>query len=135
MSEQHDEGKPLSPDDQNFLRNVAELYSPPQMTASQRIRFDARLEERIRDRGAHRRPWFAVAAAVAATLSLLIWRTVIDASGGVEVAQVGVSEPTVIETGAIGDAWILAMTTDSPADSDDTLPPDYLAISDLLLGN
>jgi hypothetical protein len=135
MSERHDERKPLSLDDQNFLRNVAELVSPPQMTASQRTRFDARLEERIRDRAAHRRPWYAVAAGVAVTLALLILRATIDAPVRDDVAQVTVSEPTQSENDASGDEWILAMTTDSPADSDDTLPPDYLAISDLLLGN
>ena len=135
MSERHDERKPLSLDDQNFLRNVAELVSPPQMTASQRTRFDARLEERIRDRAARRRPWYAVAAGVAVTLALLILRGTIEAPVRDDVALVTVSEPTQSETDASGDEWILAMTTDSPADSDDTLPPDYLAISDLLLGN
>jgi len=105
------------------------------MTASQRTRFDARLEERIRDRAARRRRWYAVAAGVAVTLALLILRGTIEAPVRDDVALVTVSEPTQSETDASGDEWILAMTTDSPADSDDTLPPDYLAISDLLLGN
>jgi hypothetical protein len=135
MSDRTDDGRSLDREDEAFVRNVADLYAAPPMTASQRTRFDARLEERIRDRAAHRRPWYAVAAGVAVTLALLILRATIDAPVRDDVAQVTVSEPTQSENDASGDEWILAMTTDSPADSDDTLPPDYLAISDLLLGN
>ncbi|MCX5738896.1 MAG: hypothetical protein NTZ61_10465 [Proteobacteria bacterium] len=105
------------------------------MTALQRTRFDARLEERIRDSALRCWPWLAVAASLAAVLSLLVWHTRIDVPSGVEAAQVGVSMPTGIETNASGDDWILAMTTDTLSDSDDTLPPDYVAISDLLLDN
>lgn len=135
MSDRNDDARTLSREDEAFVRNVADLYAPPPMTAFQRTRFDARLEERIRDRAARRWPWFAVAAGVAATLSLLIWRASIDAPVGDEVAQVTVSEPTLSETDASADEWILAMTTDTLTDSDDMLPPDYVAISDLLLGN
>jgi hypothetical protein len=135
MNERHDEGQPLSSEDEAFVRIVADLHAAPPMTASQRTRFDARLEERIGDRAARRRPWFAVAAVVAATLSLLIWRATIDAPPGDDVARVTESEPTLGEADASANEWILAMTTDLLTDSDDTLPPDYLAISDLLLGN
>lgn len=135
MSHRDDELRPLAREDEAFVRNVADLYAAPPMTTLQRSRFDARLEERIRDRAARRRPWFAVAAGVAAALSLLLWRTATLAPVGDEVAQIAVAEPTQSEADASADAWILAMTTDSLADADDTLPPDYLAISDLLLGN
>ncbi len=135
MSDRHDEETPLSRDDEAFVRNVADLYAAPPMTAVQRSRFDARLEERIGDRAARRRPWFAVAAGVAAALSLLLWRVTELAPGGDEVAQIAVALPTQSEADASADEWILAMTTESSTDADDTLPPDYLAISDLLLGN
>lgn len=135
MSHQHDDETPLSGDDEAFVRNVADLYAPPPMTALQRSRFDARLEERISDRAARRRPWFAVAAGVAAALSLLLWRATNPAPGGDEVEQIAVAMPTQSEADASADEWILAMTTESRADADDTLPPEYLAISDLLLGN
>jgi hypothetical protein len=135
MSDRTDDGRSLDREDEAFVRNVADLYAAPPMTASQRTRFDARLEERIRDSALRRWPWLAVTASVAAVLSLLVWHTRIDVSSGVEAAQVGVSMPTRIETNASGDDWILAMTTETLSDSDDTLPPDYLAISDLLLDN
>jgi hypothetical protein len=68
-------------------------------------------------------------------LSLLIWRSTIEAPIGDEVARVGESDPTRSETAASADEWSLAMTTDSRTDSDDTLPPDYVAISELLIGD
>ena len=135
MSDRHDDERPLSTEDEAFVRNVANLYAAPPMTASQRTRFDARLEERRGDRAPRRGPWFAVAVGVAATLSLLLWRAMIDAPSGDDVVQVIAREPTWSETDASADAWILAMTTDTLSESDDTLPPDYLAISDLLLGD
>jgi hypothetical protein len=134
-NERHDEGQPLSREDEAFVRSVADLFAASPLTASQRTRFDARLEERIRDRAARRQPWFAVAAVVAATLSLPIWRATIDTPLGDDVTRVVESEPTQREIDASANEWILAMTTDPVTDSDDTLPPDYLAISDLLLGN
>ena len=130
MKDRHDE--PLSRDDAAFVRNVADLYAAPPMTASQRTRFDARLEERLRDRAARRRPWFAVAAVAAVALSLLVWRTEVDTPlPASEVAQSTVE----LDVDANTDEWILAMATDDSIDSDATLPADYRAISGLLLGD
>ena len=130
MKDRHDE--PLSRDDAAFVRNVADLYAAPPMTASQRTRFDARLEERLRDRAARRRPWFAVAAVAAVALSLLVWRTEVDTPlPASEVARSAVE----LDVDANTDEWILAMATDDSIDSDATLPADYRAISGLLLGD
>ena len=130
MNDRNDE--PLSRDDAAFVRNVADLYAAPPMTASQRTRFDARLDERLRDRAARRRPWFALAAGAAVALSLLVWRTAIDTpTPASEVAQ----DVTDLDASENADEWILAMTTDDSIDSDATLPADYRAISDLLLGD
>ena len=130
MKDRHDE--PLSRDDAAFVRNVADLYAAPPMTASQRTRFDARLDERLRDRAARRRPWFAVAAVAAVALSLLVWRTEVDTPlPASEVARSAVE----LDVDANTDEWILAMATDDSIDSDATLPADYRAISGLLLGD
>lgn len=134
MSNRHGDEQPLATEDDAFVETVANLYAPPPLTASQRTRFDARLEQRIADRARRRRPWFAVAATVVATLSLLLWRASIDAPTGEGVAPILVNEPVQSETDASAGAWILAMTTDPLTDTDDTLPADYVAISDLLLG-
>lgn len=135
MNDRLDDRQPLSPDEEAFVRSVADLYASPPMTASQRTRFDARLEERIRDGVMRRRPWLAVVAAAAAAVSLLVWRAGVDAPDGGEVARVAVSEPALDESETVAEEWILAMATDSLPETDEALPPDYLAISDLLLGD
>ena len=134
MSDRHDDRQPLAPDDETFVRSVADLYAPPPMTASQRTRFDARLEERIRDGAARRRPWFAVVAVAAAAVSLLVWRAGLDAPDGGEVAPVAESEPALDESETGAEEWLLAMETGSLPETDESLPLEYLAISDLLLG-
>jgi hypothetical protein len=135
MSDRHDDRQPLAPDDEAFVRSVADLYAAPPMTASQRTRFDARLEERIRDGAARRRPWFAVVAVAAAVVSLLVWRAGLDVPDGGEVAPVAESKRAVDESEIGAEDWLLAMETGSLPETDEALPADYLAISDLLLGD
>lgn len=130
MKDRHDE--PLSRDEANFVRNVADLYAAPPMTATQRTRFDARLGERLRDRAARRWPLLALATGAAVALSLLFWRTEIDTPlPATEVAQ----DVIDLDADTSADGWILAMTSDDSIDADATLPADYRAISDLLLGD
>lgn len=135
MIDRRDDRQPLSPDDEAFVRSVADLYAPPPMTASQRTRFDARLEERIRDGVLRRRRWLVAVAAAAAALSLLVWRARVDVPDGGAVARVEVREPALDESDTVAEEWILAMATDVLPETDEALPPDYLAISDLLLGD
>ena len=135
MSDRRDDRQPLSPDEEAFVRSVADLYAASPMTASQRTRFDARLEERIRDGASRRRPWFAVVAVAAAALSLLVWRAGLDVPDGSEVEQVAQSEPALDESEIGAEDWLLAMETGSLPETDEALPADYLAISDLLLGD
>jgi len=134
MSDRHDDRRPRAPDDEAFVRSVADLYAAPPMTASQRTRFDARLEERIRDGAVRRSPWFAVVAVAAAAVSLLVWRAGLDAPDGGEVAPVAESERALDESETGAEEWLLAMETGSLPETDESLPLEYLAISDLLLG-
>jgi len=135
MRDRHDDRQPLSPDEEAFVRSVADLYASPPMTASQRTRFDARLEERIRDGVLRRRRWLVAVAAAAGALSLLVWRAGVEVPDGGAVARVEVGEPALDESDTVAEEWILAMATDALPETDEALPPDYLAISDLLLGD
>ena len=121
MSDRHD--------DEAFARNVAAHYTAPPMTASQRTRFDARLEERVQ-RGA--RPWLAAGAVAAAVAALLFWQASGVAPTRDEVASIDASD-AALESAATPEEWLLAMGSDSFADADAGLPADYVAISDLLL--
>ncbi len=135
MSDRRDDRRRLAPDEEAFVRSVADLYAAPPMTASERTRFDARLEERIRAAAARRRAWLPVAGVAAVAVSLLVWRAGLDAPEGGEVAPVAESEPALDESDSGAEEWLLAMETGSLPATDEALPADYLAISDLLLGN
>jgi hypothetical protein len=110
-------------DDAAFLRRVADAYAPPPMTPSRRVRFDARLGERI---APARQPWLAwvAGATAAATAGLLVvatWTTSPPA------------QPEVAAAPARPSAVVLAELYDpAPADFDATLPADYQAIAGLL---
>jgi len=121
MSDRHD--------DEAFARNVAAHYTAPPMTASQRTRFDARLEERVQ-RGA--RPWLAAGAVAVAVAALFFWQASGVAPTRDEVASIDASD-AALESAATPEEWLLAMGSDSFADADAGLPADYVAISDLLL--
>jgi hypothetical protein len=123
MSDRHD--------DDAFVRNLAAHYTAPPMTASQRTRFDARLEERTQRGGAGARTWIA-AGVIAAVAALFFLQ-----SGGVApvsqpIARVDESD-AALEAAATPEEWIVAMGSESLGDADDGLPVDYVAISDLLL--
>jgi hypothetical protein len=124
------------PDDDAFVRDVAAHYAAPPMTASQRTRFDARLEERV-NRGATRsRSWIAAGAVAAAVAAVFLWQAggVAPTKDGVGVARVDEDDAT-LESAATPEEWILATGSDSLGDADDGLPADYVAISDLLLAD
>jgi hypothetical protein len=123
MSDRHD--------DEAFARNVAAHYAAPPMTASQRMRFDARLEERVQ-RGA--RPWLAAGAVAvaAAVAALFLWQATGVTPKRDEVASIDASD-AALESAATPEEWILAMGSESIADANAGLPADYVAISDLLL--
>jgi hypothetical protein len=117
------------PDDDAFVRDVAAHYAAPPMTASQRTRFDAHLEERMQRGATRSRPWIAAGAVAAAVAALFLWQAggVAPTNGG--VARVDEDDAT-LESAATPEEWILAMGSES---LDDGLPADYVAISDLLL--
>jgi hypothetical protein len=125
MSDRHD--------DDALLRSVAAHYAPPPMTASQRTRFDARLEERVQRGVANMRPWLAGVAIAAAVAGLLLWQTSSVAPTGDTMVRVAVAEPT-LDGAATPEEWILSMAGDEIADANAGLPADYVAISSLLLG-
>jgi hypothetical protein len=119
-------------DDDAFARNVAAHYAAPAMTASQRTRFDARLEERMRRRAARSRSWIAAGAVAVAGAALFLWQSGGVAPTGDGVAQVDEND-AALEATVTPEEWILAMGGDSVADANEGLPADYVAISDLLL--
>lgn len=123
MSDRHD--------DDAFARNVAAHYTPPPLTASQRTRFDARLEERTQRAGLGARPWIA-AGAVAVVAALFFLQSGSVAPVNQQIVQVDESDAALAQA-ATPEEWIVAMGSESFGDADDGLPADYVAISDILL--
>ena len=124
-----------TPDDEAFVRKVAGLYSPPELSAARRSAFDARLGERL----AHRRRWawgpVLAGTAVVFALTLIILRAgeVPRPGEGPKqlTAQGSGPRPARIETTA--EEAILALTTASAAPVEEELPEDYEAIENLFL--
>ncbi|RIK90542.1 MAG: hypothetical protein DCC71_25505 [Proteobacteria bacterium] len=62
------------PDDDAFVRRVRDAYAPPPLSAAQRTRFDAALEERIARERWRFAPWAAAALAGGAAALLVLSR-------------------------------------------------------------
>ena len=117
----HDDDVQLSSADAAFVDRMRDAYAAPPLTAAQRTRFHARLDERVHARSARRRTWAAAVATAAVLLAVWMGR-----GGGVrdDVATVGADDDA-------GDV-LFAYATDAGADSDAALPPDYVAIAGLV---
>lgn len=65
----------MSPEDERFVEQLRQGYAPPEMTAADRTRFDARLQARIAARD-HRQRWMiggGLLTAVAAAAMAVFW--------------------------------------------------------------
>jgi len=115
-----DAGAPRGAGDEEFVRWLADAYTPPPMTGARRARFDARLEARLGAR-APRGPWLVAAATGAFALAIGVWSARVGDRG---------AGPTRTEGSAEA---VLALATDPVADAEEALPTEYRAISYLLI--
>lgn len=122
MNAPHDERPRLDREAEDFVRRTADAWTPAEMSAAERARFDAGLAERLERGRARRVAWWAAVGAVGAVGVLLaLW----SPSGG----------PPVRTAEATGDAEVilaLARGTESAEEADARLPDDYQAIAALL---
>ena len=133
MSRERSDRPELTARERALVERVDELYAAPPLSTAQRVRFDARLAERL---GASRpRRGLLVAGALAAAASALVavygLRTLLPREGE-EVAPAP-AESTPLGVAAQDDDAIIAMM-DPIADANDALPEDYRAISALVIG-
>jgi hypothetical protein len=124
MSPHPDDRDHLSPEDEAFVRRIAESYAPAPLTPNRRAAFDAELELRLaRDRW-RLAPW-AAAVLVAGTAALLVI-TRLPAT----------PQPSTIAADAADteadEEFVLALAGGSSDDFDRSLPTDYQAIASLL---
>ena len=132
MSRERDDRLELDPRERAIVERAAEFYAAPPLSASQRVRFDAQLAERL-SAPAHGRARLAAslgAAAVALGAVLGLW--LLPAHERPD-AQIVSAASTPLAVVAQDEDAILA-AVGPIANADDALPEDYRAISDLVIG-
>ena len=133
MNRERSDGTGLAPYERAIVRRVADLYAPPPLSAARRMRFDARLAERLAASAPRGRLLLATSLAAAAIALAAAWDFWMLSPRGSEDVEVGSASSTPLEVAAQDDDAILAMVGPI-ANADDALPEDYRAISDLLIG-
>ncbi len=136
MDRSRDEGTTLDRDDERLVERIRAEWAPPPMTAFERTRFDAVLQERIEH--AHRRvgrwPALGVGLAAAAVAALLIVRVGVGpapptpgplAAGGAVAATV--------PTGWAAEVLYATPTDEMTLDEGRELPAEYAAIAGVFL--
>jgi len=127
MTSKHDETQ-LSSEDERFVRAIDAHYQPPEPTPAMRVRFAARLDERIA-RGRGRARWRLFAAAAGAVALALIVARLPDADTGdrdaTATAAASSAEASTEET-------LLILANGPLEDPDEALPEDYRTIASLL---
>lgn len=125
----------LTSEERRFVEHLREHYSPPPMTASERVAFDEALESRVSRRGIRAR----ILMPVAATGVVAIFAIWFALHSGIEpdprgqgTAPAVVSETATLQE-EVGDALLaLAFEESNDLDTGEWLPEDYVTLSILL---
>lgn len=129
MDRSRDEDRTLDRDDERFVERIRTAWTPAPMTAFERTRFDARLQERLER--AHRRVgrWPALGAglAAAAVAALLIVRV------GVGPAPSPLAAADPMPAGWAEEVLYATVADELALDSTSELPAEYAAIGGLFL--
>lgn len=134
MTSPNDDTPRLTPEERDFVKRLAEHYSPPPMTPSQRITFDEALQSRL----SGRRTWMFKPVVVGVTVAvfgiLFVLLNVIEPElTGRKATAPPVVRETASQRETVGDV-LLGFAFDEPngLDTDEWLPENYVAISILL---
>jgi hypothetical protein len=130
----HDDTPRLTSAERDFVERLAEHYSPPPMTAAERVAFDEALHSHV----VRRRTWTLNPLAVAATAAALgMWLVVQNGTAPDLTGQDETRLQTLRETAGqhetVGEV-LLVLGFDEPngQDGDEGLPKEYAAISTML---
>lgn len=118
----------LTPEERNFIQRVAEHYSPPAMTPSERVAFDEALQSRL----SRRKAWILKPLAVAAAAAVFgVWFVLHNAIEPDLKGQKAAVNQVLAETE--GEVLLtLAFNGPNGLDLEEGLPDDYAAISSFL---
>lgn len=139
MTQRKDEGEQLAPRDARFVQRVAEGFAPPPRSDAQQRAFRQGLDERLRRPRRMTLGLPALAAAGAMALAAVVLLRGLPgpapetplpvAAGTTEAAEV----PTTSRLVILPEEILVGTTAEGGAV--DTLPDDYAAIGDVLLGS
>jgi len=146
---QHDERRPqrggpdpatddaLTRDEARFVARLAEAYAPPEPTPADRVRFQARLEERLA-RADRRAPWRWLVPATLALAAVAIVSTQLRVGDVATTPPLATTTP-LATTARLDDAalasegeTLLALVIGNGANDESALPEDYQAIASLM---
>lgn len=133
MSPTTPERPDLTPEEERFVRRVADVYQSPPLSPARRVAFGRALEERVARAQRRRGGPALVAGAVVAASALLLF-AVMRSPEGEPAPRVALGETAGAGATATPEEAILALATESVADRDASLPDDYAAIESLFLG-
>ena len=130
----HDNTPRLTSEERDFVERLAKHYSPPPMTAAERVAFNEALQPRV----SRSRTWMLKPLAVGAAVGVLgVWFVLHDAIESDLTGQKGTGPQALRETAGqretVGEV-LLALAFDEPNgfDEDEGLPEEYVAISTAL---
>lgn len=118
----------LSPEEARFVSRVADVFQPPEPTAVDRVRFQARLEDRLA-RGTRQAAWRWLAPA---TLALAVALLVTAQLREDDVAPTMTARPLEDALGDAEEETLLALVAGDVAGEEPVLPEDYQAIASLM---
>ena len=132
MERSRDEGTTRNRDDERLVERIRAEWAPPPMTAFERTRFDAMLQERIEH--AHRRvgrwPALGIGLAAAAVAALLIVRVGV---GPAPPTPGPLAAGSVVPAGWAADVLYATPADEMTLDEDGELPAEYAAIAGVFL--
>lgn len=133
MERSRDEGTTRNRDDEQLVERIRAEWAPPPMTAFERTRFDAKLQERLdhAQRRVGRWPALGAGLAAAAVAALLIVRVGVGPAppAPVTLAKAG----DVVPAGWAAEVLYAAPAEEEALDDDGELPAEYAAIAGVFL--
>ena len=136
MTQTRNDEERLSPQDERFIRRLAEGFAPPPRSETQQQSFRRNLEERLQGRRRATFGWPSlVATATLAVVALVLLRTPPEpaqepsTSGTIVAVETFEASPT----GFMPEEILVGTAGDGSAS--EALPADYAAIGDVLLGS
>ena len=132
MERSRDDGTTQNRDEERLVERIRAEWAPPPMTAFERTRFDAKLQERLDSAQRRVGRWPALGAGLAAAVvaALLIVRVGV---GPAPPPPIVLAAGNVVPAGWAADVLYATPAEEAAIDDDGELPAEYAAIAGVFL--